>query len=267
MGGMTNSRPGGLIGFDLVTGAADSSTVGISITDSDGNAAKTTDEIIACIELAQTTNAWADRTAAAEIITGSKLTVPTSTNDVVAVWFMKTDPAYNEGRVVSSPYIRAEIGTGALANTNIAISGSHTTDVLVSAVEVDATSGAWTDRTAASSFTSDGYLRCTASTNGNSVFVIWMDTNYEVADAAVCWKFAITTMGLSDESDITLTGVATTDSIPVCVAFDETSYAALDAIQPSEITISAANTFQIDQVSPTATSGAKMFTIWHDRQQ
>lgn len=266
MGGMTQSRPGALIGFDLVAGAADSSTVGLSVSDPDSNAIKTGDEVIACIELAQTTNAWTDITDDAEIITGGKVTVPASANDNVAVWWMKTDPDYDEGRIVSSPYLRAEVAAGALANTNIAISGSNTTDVIVSVVEVNATSGAWTDRTLTSSFTSDGYLQCTASTNGNSIFVLWLDGDV-AADSSVCYKFAIATLGLSDESDLTLTGVATADSIPVCVAVDETDYDLLDAIQEAEITITAADTFRIDQVSPTVTAGAKCFVIWHDRTQ
>lgn len=269
MSAMTVSRRGALIGFDLVSGAADSDTTGLAVSDADGNSISTDDEIIAIIELAQTTNAHTDRTAHADtgIIAGGKITVAASANDTIAVWWMKNDPAYNEGQIVDSPYIRAEVVNGTTADTNIAVSGSHTTDVLVSAVEVNATSGAWTDRTATTSFTSDGYIQCTDDTSSNQIFLIWIDTNYAIADSAVCYKFGYATMGLSDESDITLSGLTTSDSILVCVAFDETDYDALDAIQPDEITITATNTFRIDQVSPTVTASSKLFVIWHDRQQ
>lgn len=59
---------------------------------------------------------------------------------------------------------------GAGANTNIAVAGIKTSDVLVAVVELAgpgeaAGQAAATDRTATSSITSDGNIQCTAATN------------------------------------------------------------------------------------------------------
>lgn len=68
---------------------------------------------------------------------------------------------------------RQSLVAGAGANTNIAIAGIKTTDLLVSVIEVPA-STPLVDRSATTSITSDGNIQCTAATTGNQLLVTWL---------------------------------------------------------------------------------------------
>jgi hypothetical protein len=70
------------------------------------------------------------------------------------------------------PEPKVSVGTGAAANTNIAVTDIKVGDYLLSVIEVPA-SGAMVDRTSTSSITSDGNIQCTAATTGNQVLVFW----------------------------------------------------------------------------------------------
>lgn len=65
------------------------------------------------------------------------------------------------------------VGTGAGADTNIAVTGITTSDTLAFVLEVTADTAALTDRTATSSITSAGNIQCTASTAGNQLIIVW----------------------------------------------------------------------------------------------
>ena len=249
----------GLVKFALLTGAADSATAGITCTAGDGTAITLNDLIIGAIELAVTTNVWTDRSASCEIITGGKVTVPNSENDKVAVFWLARDA----GLQVDSPFVASGIGTGALANVSIPVTGILTTDDLIAVIEVNTASGAWTDRTAASSIYTDGNVRCTSSTNGNTIYVLWMDQSGPRGFSAFHPRFYIGTIDTSpttDPSSATVTGVDTTDKILSVLCVDETDYDILNDLTVYT-TIAAADTVTIDEPSPTATSGAKLLVF------
>lgn len=261
MSGMQRARRAGLIKFALLTGAADSATAGITCTAGDGTAITTSDQLIGVMELAQTTNAWSDKTANSSITSGGKVLVPESANDKVAVWWMACDA----GLQVASPFIAAGVGAGALANTDITITGIETTDTIICAVEIDATSGAWTDRTAATSITATNTVQCTASTAGNSLFVMYMDKSGPRGFSSINLQFGIATVDASPSSEpstATLTGINDEDKLLVALCADETDYDALDELS-SYITVSADNTLTItSQPSPTSTVGAKLLCFY-----
>jgi hypothetical protein len=255
---MTRAVRAGLIKFALLTGAADSSTAGITCTAGDGTAISANDELIGVLELAQTTNAWTDTTASSSIST-TKLLCPASANDVVAVWWMACDA----GLQVDSPFVSAEVGAGALANVSITISGITEEDTLISVIEINASTGAWTDRTAASSIYAANAIRCTSSTNGNSVFVMWMDASPR-AFAALNLQMRVGTIDSSpstDPSSATVTGINSNDVPLVVLCVDETDYDALDELT-SVTTVAADDTLTIDEPSPTASAGAKLLVFY-----
>lgn len=83
-----------------------------------------------------------------------------------------------------SPCFRSGVFAGAGANTNIAITGIKTTDVLLMVVQVidpgASTTPSVIDRGTTTSITSDGNIQCTAATNGNAndrLIVLWIDVD------------------------------------------------------------------------------------------
>jgi len=62
---------------------------------------------------------------------------------------------------------------GASADTNIAISGIATEDVLISVIEF--ASGVPTDRTSTTSITSAGNIQCTVDTSSDHLIVHYLD--------------------------------------------------------------------------------------------
>lgn len=69
--------------------------------------------------------------------------------------------------------LKFTVASGAGANTDIAISGIKRNSLLVSVIEVPASTTTLVDRTATTSVTSDGNIQCTSSTSGNQVLVVW----------------------------------------------------------------------------------------------
>jgi len=66
---------------------------------------------------------------------------------------------------------------GTTADTNMAISGIVTDDVLVMVIEIATTTGIPTDRTATTSITSDGNIQCTVDTSSDKLIVLYHDTS------------------------------------------------------------------------------------------
>ena len=64
---------------------------------------------------------------------------------------------------------------GDSAETDIPITGIKTTDVLMSVIEIAATTIVPTDRTATSAITSAGNIQCTDDTTGDVLLVYWWD--------------------------------------------------------------------------------------------
>jgi len=250
----------GLIKFAIVSGAADSATTGISVSAGDGTAISTDDIIIGVLNLTATTNAWVDDTANAAIIAGGKITCSESSGDKIAIWWM----ARNAGLQVASPFVASEVGAGALANVAITISGIKTTDVLIAVIEIDTTTGAWTDRTAATTIDAADTIKCTESTSGNSVFCMYMDLSGPRAFRSLNLQMGIATIDSSpstDPSSATLVGINDEDVVLVALCVDETDYDILDDLT-SVTTVAADDTLTVDEPSPTATSGSKMLVFY-----
>ncbi len=257
---MTRATRAGLFKFAMLAGAADSSTAGITTAAQDGTAITTDDILICVMELATSTNEWTDRTATSAIIAGGKITCPNSASDTVAVLWIAT----NAGRQVSSPMIASEYGAGALADTNITIANIATSDVLIAVVEIDASSGAWTDRTGNTTITAADTVQCSDSTNGNAVMVIYMDLTGPRGFSAINLHFGIATIDASPSafpSTATLTGVNAEDVLLVAVCVDETAFTVLDDLSSVSV-VSADDTLTVTEPSPTAFAGAKIFCLY-----
>lgn len=70
------------------------------------------------------------------------------------------------------------VGVGAGVSTNIAVTGITTTDTLISVLELTVAAGdiqTVVDRTATSSITSAGNIRCTDDTTGSQILVFWFN--------------------------------------------------------------------------------------------
>lgn len=257
---MTRATRAGLLKFAMVAGAADSSTAGITTAAQDGTAITTSDILIAVMELATSTNTWTDVTSSSDIIAGGKVTLPNSASDTVAILWMAT----NAERQVASPFIASEIGAGAGANSDITISGINTSDVIIMAVEVNATTGAWTDRTGNTTITAADTVQCSDSTSGNTVIVIYMDMTGPRGFSALNLHFGIATIDSSPSSipsTATLTGVNAEDVLLVAVIVDETDFDVLADLSSVSV-VSADDTLTITEPSPTATFESKIFCLY-----
>lgn len=249
------------IKFALLTGAADSSTAGITCTAKDGTAIAVGDQLIAVVNIAVTTNLPTNDTASSSIIAG-KVKCPTSTDDKVAVWWMACTSNADQQ---ASPMIEGDLVDGAGANTAIAVSGIMLKDTLISCIEIAVTTGALTDRTDTTTITANGEIKCSAATDSDQLMVMWHAKDQVTAEASMCLRFTLGTMGVSDGSDITITGIKTDDEVLVCYATDETSAEGLDEVA-AEVEITDDDTIRIDQVSPTVTAGCKLWCFWVDRE-
>jgi len=250
-----------LIKFALLTGAADSATAGITCAAKDGTAIAVGDQLIAVVNIAVTTNLPTNDTVASSIIAG-KVKCPNSANDVVAVWWMACTSDANQ---MASPMIEGDLIAGAGANVSIATSGIKTGDSLICSLEIATTTGALTDRTDTTTIYADGYVRCSAATTDDTLLLMWHAKDNATAEASMYLRFTLTTMGLSDESDITVTGIKTDDQVLACYVTDETSALGLDQVA-AEVVITDDDTIRIDQVSPTVTAGASLWVFWVDRE-
>jgi len=261
LGGMTQATRSAVLKFALLTGAADSATAGITCTAGDGTAITTSDIIVGCLELAVTTNVWTDRTAAAAIIAGGKVTVTNSENDKVAVWWL----ARNAAGQVDSPFIAGGVAIGAGANASMTLTGIALTDTLISVIEINATTGAWTDRTAATSIYAADVIRCTSSTSGNSVYVLYMDNSGPRGFSTLNLQMGIATIDsspTSDPSSATLTAIHDKDVVFNALCVDETDYDALYDL--TAYCTPGTHILTVDEPSPTATAGAKIL-VWFQK--
>lgn len=80
-------------------------------------------------------------------------------------------------KAYSNICIKSATVAGASANTNMAVTGIVTTDVLISVIEIATTNGIPTDRTATTSITSDGNIQCTVATDSDKLIVLYLDTS------------------------------------------------------------------------------------------
>jgi len=257
---MTQATRAGLIKFALCTGSAASATTGIACTAKDGVKITMNDILIAVMEVQASDSVWTDVTDSSAIIAGNKIQCPESNTDMIAVLWLATDA----GLQVSSPFVAAELGIGALANVAITISGIAVADVLIAAIEIDTTSGAWTDRTDKTTIDAANVVKCTESTDGNSLFVLYMDLTGPRAFSSLNLQFGIATIDSSPSSEpstATLTGVNDEDVLLVALVVDEASYEALDELT-SVSSVSADDTLIIDCPSPAGTAGAKIFCLY-----
>lgn len=259
MGGMTRAHRAGLIKYAQISGASDSDTTGLAMTAEDGIKITTDDIIIACIELAVTTNDKTDLTAGATIIAGNKITVPDSNNDVVCCWWLAT----NAGLQQSSPFVQSEIGTGANADTAITIAGISTTDVLISVISINDTTGAWTDQTADITITAVDTIECANSTTGEKLYAMWMDASGPKGFSALHLRFALGNLDTSPSSQpstATITGILALDTPLSVLCLDETDGDILDDL--TTVSTAAAGSLSIFESSPTDQAGAEVLVFW-----
>jgi len=259
---MTRATRAGLIKCAVLVGANDSATAGIVTAAQDGTAISTDDILIAVLELKDSTNAWADITSTTDIIAGGKITCPDSADDNIFVLWMAT----NAGLQVSSPFIAAGVGVGAVGNTAIAITGIEESDVIIAAIQIDTTDGLWTDRTDNTTISDDGEVKCSDSTNTDDLFVIWMDLTGPRGFSAVNLQFGIATLDSSPSSNpssATLTDIKAEDTILVALIADETDYDAMQEVA-SVVSVTSDGVIAVDEPDPatTATAGSKIFCIW-----
>lgn len=258
MDGPTRSA---LLKFALLTGAADSDTVGITCAAKDGTAIAVGDQLIAVVNIATTTNLPTDDTTNASIIAG-KVKTTASASDLVAVWWMACT---SDADQMASPMIEGDLVAGAGAATGIAVSGIKALDSLICSVEIATSTGAWTDRTDTTTITDDAEIECSVATTSDMLLLMWHAKDNVTAEASMYLRFDLANMGLSDESDITITGIKPEDEVLVCYATDEASALGLDEVA-AEVVITEDDTIRIDQVSPTVTAGADLWVFWVDRE-
>lgn len=259
---MTRATRAGLIKFALVDGAADSATAGLTVEAGDGTSIGADDILIGVMELATTTNAWTDVTDDSAVLEAGTVTCPASGSDKIAVWWMAVD----EEQQVASPFVMASVGAGAGAGktADIDATGISETDDIIAAIEINTTTGAWTDRTSATSITEDDVVQCTASTVGNMLFVMWMDLSGPRAFSSLNLQFGIATIDsspTSDPSSATLTDIKAEDTVLVALIVDETDYDALYEVT-DEVSVASDGVLTVDEPSPTATGGAKILCFW-----
>lgn len=260
MGGMTQAVPSALIRFALVSG--DTANTNIATADEAGNDILLGDTIIACIELVQTDNTPTDRTSTTVVTSNGNIQCSVSTaNDTLVVWWMAQTAAENQ---VASPKIMSVLVDGASGSTNITVTGIKTDDALISVLEHAVTTGAATDQTGDCSITSDGNIQCTNATDGDQLTVLWMSRTNVVANASVCVRFTLATMGLSDDSEIAVTGIVAGDTVIAAFVLNETSALPEDEVKV-DITEVGTDYIVIDQVSPTVTAGSDIWVFWLDR--
>lgn len=260
MGGMTLPVDSAVLRFALLDGAADSATAGIDCADLAGNALAYGDEIVAAVELVTGDNTPTDRTSAAGITAGGNLTVPDSANDKVAVWWMAKT---SDSDSVPSPRLQSALVTGGSAGA-LTCAGIAVGDSIVSAVEINASTGAWTDRSSVTTITDTNEITCSQATTGNKVWVIWMDKTGTVTNSNALWKFTLATAGLSAESLIAVSGLTTVDDVMICLAADESDADALEELS-SVVTIPSDGYIVIGATSPTDVASCKLWIFWHDR--
>ena len=263
---MTLAVRAGLVKFALVAGAADSSTAGISVAAEDGTAITANDTIIACIELATSTNDKTDRTVVAAIIAGGRITVPTSTSDVIAVWWL----AAAAGQQVSSPIILSGDADGAGGAVATTLTGISTTDILICCVSVHSTTGAWTDQTSDTTISDADEITVANSTTGERIFAIWMDTSGPRGFAAMNVQFGMGNMDASPSdlpSEVTISAIKAEDVPLIVLAFDETDGDLLsdlsgEATITTDGTITIDDTYVVSDPSPTDLAGADLLVFY-----
>jgi hypothetical protein len=265
MGGMTQAVGAALIRFAQVNGTT--ANTSIACADAAGNNIGANDTIIACIEQTQTNYTTNNRTSTTSVYADGyiRCSVDTS-NDVLLVFWMAQESAADQQ---ASPAFGFALVNGASANTSIAVADKDgnaidASDALIAVIEKATVTGAPTDRTGTSTIYADGYVRCSVDTSSDYLIVAWISRTAARAHDSVCIKFTLAIMGLSDESDVTVTGIATEDEVLLALALDETSGLPLDEVA-AEVTITAADTIRIDQVSPTVTAGAQIWVLWLDK--
>lgn len=135
----------------------------------------TTDTLLGVIAVTATTAALTDKLAVTSITSDGNIQLAAASGDMtgnklIVYWNDNTGAGY------SAACVKAITVTGANANTNIAISGIATDDVIASAI-LWAAAGDWSDITSTGSVTSAGNIQFTGSTASAKVFVIWYDTS------------------------------------------------------------------------------------------
>jgi len=262
---MSQAVSAALLRVAIVDG--DSANTAIACADAAGNDIGANDTIVACIEQKTETNLSTDRTSTTTVSAAGEIKCSDDTDDdkLIVLWMAQEAPANQQ----ASPSFGFALVDGDSANTDIAVvdklgDNIDADDALFAVIEKTASTGAVVDRTATSSITSDGNIQCTADTSGDQLIVAWMSRTGARAYNSVCMKFTLATMGLSDESDVTVTGIATEDEVLAVFALDETSALPLDEVA-AETVITDDDTVEINQVSPTVTAGAQLWVLWLDK--
>jgi len=160
-------------------------------------------------------------------------------------------------------FIKGALVSGAAANTAIACAaldgtGIKTTDTIFMACELATTSNLPTDRTRDVYISADGYIKCGTATTSDKILVLWHVAGGGAYEPAAVKMNALA--GASAASDITLTGVTTSDTL-LFVMHSAATTAAPDDIT-DETTITDTNDIQ---ASTTDTSSGIVLVVWYDQ--
>lgn len=245
--------------FALVTGGA--ANADLTCTSSQSVGIGLTDHIFMAVEMAATTFTHTDRTSTTTCTTtaGKCNCSADTTGDVLFVgWLSETEAA---STYAASCLRFSFLAADASASVTEVISDITTTDILLAVYTVDATSGEWTDVTSTSSIATDGYLTITGGT-ADGVVCIWYDTDpgANKTFTSAMPQFVLAS-GVAANTDITVTGIATTDSIMGFGEFHGTAYTVV-ADRYSTSSITDANDVQC--TAATNANSDKVWIIWQD---
>ena len=211
------------------------------------------DTLIAVQESAVTTADPTDRTAASSITSAGNIqcTAATTSDTLIVLFHDASGPG------IDSPCIKAFLGTGNDADTNITVTGIALEDTLLGVYELTSLDAVWTDRTATSSITAANTIQSTeafTNTTSDQCLTIYHDASGRgINSASLKWGQC---NGSATTS--TLTGISTEDTLLLVLELAVTSNIATD--RTATTTITAANTL----TSGTSTVNDKLLVLYHD---
>lgn len=286
-----NSYPTGLR-WNVVTGAAADTNIAVT-------GISTTDKIVYAFRFDRTSAGATllvdDLTSEVVILSAGNIQLTDTVTTGDQLWLCWYDKTGGTNVLSSADLLNANntfaeglrfnvVVGGAGANVDMPITGIATTDKLLHVFrlnrDVVAANVGWGDNTSACSITSTGNIQSTSDLTGDTVLVMWYDksggtpllNDSDLLNAVnpfpVGLKISLVAGDLP-ETDIPVTGIATTDTILLAMGFifDPTavttdgSAADYDDVG-DEISITSAGNIQLSTLDST---GSQLLIIWYDK--
>lgn len=265
MGGMTRSKSAGRLRVTHVDGAGATTNIaiaGIAVTDEILYVIHTSTK--AAITTMVDISSEVSITSAGNI----QLSSTATTNDLLIVFWSDNSPGAGDAQLKSMHNYRFSLVTGANASTNIAVADSQTDDTLVYVgfADVIAAIEVITDDTANCSFTSDGQLQSATDTSLGQLFVIWHSNSgiSSPAKSKFNLKFEILAGAAAPDTNIAVSGIATSDKIYYAAVW--TATAAVQSMADITSTVSITSAGNIQSTGATAAANT-VFLIWQDNSE